>query len=127
LRSPKRSGELKTFQQVLGYPDHRIKAAANTRWLSIFYALERLWEQYPVLLLYFQCAGGEYAHIYDALRDIETSVGLVTLLPLLSQLNSLVKTTQRRDITLHEMNDTVERCRYDCSASGNFDSSMCCA
>jgi hypothetical protein len=86
-------------------------AAASTRWLSIFYSLERQWQQYPVLLLFFKCAGRDGEHIYNALRDIETSVSLVTLMPLLSQLNSLIKTTQLRDISLHDLSDAVDKCR----------------
>lgn len=51
--SNKRYAEFERVQLNLGVPQHQILRGVETRWLSILPALERLLEQYPALLVFF--------------------------------------------------------------------------
>ncbi len=91
------------------------------RWLSLLFALERLWEQYPALILYFKCAaiysvsGRWCCHLQPAgptsLVDINTSLSLLVLLPLLRALNDFIKSTQLREVNMYDLNNAMELCR----------------
>ena len=57
-KSSKRHKELKETQAMCGTANHKILKLVCTRWLSLQNALNRLLEQWPALLVYFQKESG---------------------------------------------------------------------
>jgi len=60
--SNKRYADFEQVQRNLGVPAHQLLRGVDTRWLSILPALERLWEQYPALLVYFDAVSWHPGH-----------------------------------------------------------------
>ena len=71
--SPKRQHEFQAFQKFAEVKIHKLLRPCQTRWLSLLACVERIVEQYPALLLYFQ---GEFfiddnaKSIYKKLKPI---------------------------------------------------------
>ncbi|KAL0849463.1 hypothetical protein ABMA28_013746 [Loxostege sticticalis] len=53
FNSPKRSAQLKEFQEFMNLKPHKLLHPSQTRWLSVRAAVSRLLEQYQALILYF--------------------------------------------------------------------------
>lgn len=89
----------------------QIKQVHDIRWLSMDGCAQRIAYLYPALLLYFQEAKVEIPEckwFVDELTDLEFLLALEAFLPLLHELNRLVKLFQSRDVFLFDVTREIE-------------------
>ncbi|KAF5833715.1 hypothetical protein DUNSADRAFT_9913 [Dunaliella salina] len=119
--SNKKYYDYEAVQADVGVPRHELLRGVDTRWLSILAALDRLWEQYPALLVYFDKEAAvkdnfQALEVWHALIDCEGILGLLLTLPLLRRLNSLIKCMQERGLFLHDAIAAIKSTREDINA-----------
>lgn len=106
--SPKRVDTLKEFQKFTHTPIHKLLHPAQTRWLSLESAVNRIIEQYNALVLFFRSEGAE--NILNQLQDPLTKPFLIFLqfaLPLFTNLNKEMQSEKPKLYQLHTSVSTV--------------------
>ena len=89
----------------------QVKQVHDVRWLSMDGVAQRVSYLYPALLSYFSEAQVEVPEckwFVDELVDLEFLLALETFMPLLNELNRLVKLFQARDVFLFDVSREVE-------------------
>ena len=110
--SPKRSAELREFQEFLKLKPHKILHPSQTRWLSLLQVVNRLIEQLPALKLYFTNAAISdrilaAESILNKLSDPSTELYLGFLQFILPLFNDLNKEMQSERPKIHTLFDRV--------------------
>ena len=108
-KSTVRSAELAVCQRALRLPVHMMLADVETRWISHEAPVRRLLSQLPAVLKHVvehlsrmpRCSKGIEMHA--RMTDLERVIALAALLPMLSELKSLIKIMQSRDAYVFDL------------------------
>eukprot|EP00798_Chlamydomonas_sp_ICE-L_P022153 gene22153-29215_t len=113
-RSSLRTERLASFQDWSGGDVMKLLKDVHTRWLSHLAPAQRLFNQWPVVAALFDdtsCGKGDVrvqaeGLLQDLLR-MEKLINMAVILPLLRTLDRFVKTCQKADITVQELDEVV--------------------
>ncbi|KAH7428771.1 hypothetical protein KP509_09G016700 [Ceratopteris richardii] len=107
-KSPKRIKEFKCFSDGIS-KGRKLKKNIDTRWISLIGPIERLFEEYKsvigvvnIISLSKGIQKGKAHTLLQMLSDVETLLYLGGMLPLLREMNNLIKVSQSRDIYVME-------------------------
>ncbi|KAH7405300.1 hypothetical protein KP509_15G064700 [Ceratopteris richardii] len=107
-KSPKRIKEFKCFSDGIS-KGRKLKKNIDTRWISLIGPVERLFEEYKsvigvvnIMSLSKGIQKGKAHTLLQMVSDVETLLYLGGMLPLLREMNNLIKVSQSRDIYVME-------------------------
>lgn len=104
--SPKRLVKFQEFQDFVRIDSHRILHPCQTRWLSLGPVVDRMVEQWPALILFFQSEALESnvqaaARILDGLRNPILKLYVYFLSYILPVINKMNKEFQSESVKIH--------------------------
>lgn len=121
--SPKRLIKFQEFQEFVDVVSHRILTASQTRWLSLESVVNRILEQWPALILFFQAEALEAsvksaAAILDALNNPIYKLYFSFLSYVLPIINKMNREFQSETVMIHLAYSNI--CAFYRTILGNF-------
>lgn len=114
--SSKRHHEFTKLAALMEKKGNKILKQVKTRWISLLKPAKRILQQYSVLVYKMHLDTGSVKaaeKTLETLVDVETMLGLACLVPLLEQLNDVIKFSQRRNICVCDFVAAVKHCQKE--------------
>lgn len=109
-RSPKRWNEFK--MEAEGKTNGlRLLRDVETRWISLYKPCLRLFKEYISLVAKMDkdvAGNADALSLYESLTSLHVILGLPCILPMLEEMNALIKVSQLRDIYVHDYAEAIQ-------------------